>query len=384
MDFAWRSSDDAFRQRLRDFLEGALPARWHADYALKGPGSHKMMQFAKSFVPKMADAGLLTRHWPKAFGGEESSPWEHIILSEELYSCGEPRSSAYMATNFIGPAIMRFGTPEQKEHHLGAIARGDVFWCQGFSEPSAGSDLASLRTMATPVNGGYLINGSKIWTSYAHSADYCFLLARVEGEAGHAAGITVFMLDMKTEGILVRPISSIAGEGDLHEVFFTDVFAPHSARLGEEGRGWQIVRTALHGERVGAARYEFANRALARAIEVLRERDMLRDPLIARRVLDAQATVEATRLLVYKVIDMRVKDVPPTAETSIARHLMMQSDRIVGALVLDYLPDAATRDGDPFLFMMIEHSRTAGIAAGASEIQLNLISRDMLNLPREK
>src|SRR3546814_4929447 len=109
-----------------------------------------------------------------------------------------------MATNFIGPAIMRSGTPEQKDHHLTAIARGDVFWCQGFSEPSAGSDLASLRTAASPVEGGYRINGSKIWTSYAHSADYCFLLARVEGESGHAAGITVFMLDMTTEGILVR------------------------------------------------------------------------------------------------------------------------------------------------------------------------------------
>src|SRR3546814_16082534 len=103
----------------------------------------------------MADAGLLTRHWPQEYGGEESTPWEHIILSEELYSCGEPRSSAYMATNFIGPAIMRSGTPEQKDHHLTAIARGDVFWCQGFSEPSAGSDLASLRTAASPVEGGY-------------------------------------------------------------------------------------------------------------------------------------------------------------------------------------------------------------------------------------
>src|SRR3546814_3378301 len=131
----------------------------------------------------MADAGLLTRHWPQEYGGEESTPWEHIILSEELYSCGEPRSSAYMATNFIGPAIMRSGTPEQKDHHLTAIARGDVFWCQGFSEPSAGSDLASLRTAASPVEGGYRINGSKIWTSYAHSADYCFLLARVEGRS---------------------------------------------------------------------------------------------------------------------------------------------------------------------------------------------------------
>src|SRR3546814_18424824 len=136
--------------------------------------------------------------------------------------------------------------------------------------------------MSSPVEGGYRINGSKILTSYAHSADYCFLLARVEGESGHAAGITVFMLDMKTEGILVRPISSIAGEGDLHEIFFTDVFAPYSARLGEEGRGWQIVRTALHGERVGAARYAFANRARARAVEGQSERQRRSAPTTGR------------------------------------------------------------------------------------------------------
>lgn len=379
MEFAWSSEQAAFRERLRIFLKQNLPEDWLRSYARKGPGSHKQMAFARTFVPAMAKDGLLTRHWPPEHGGENSSPWEHMILSEELWSLGEPRSSAYMGTNFIGPAIMRFGTPEQKKLHLGRIARGEVLWCQGFSEPSAGSDLASLRTRAELTEGGYLINGSKIWTSYAHSADFCFLLARTEGRSH--GGITVFMLDMKTPGILIRPINSLAGEGDLHEVFFTDVFAPESARLGDEGKGWSIVRTALHGERVGAARYEFARRAVHRTVAYLKELGRFDDPFVQSRAAQALAMGEAARVLVYKVVDHRVKNLAPTADTSIARYAMMQADRAAANFILDFAPEAVAEEADPYLFMLFEKSISAGVAAGASEIQLNLIARDYLNLP---
>ena len=379
MEFAWSEEQRAFRKRLKSFLGENLPGDFLANYARKGPGSHKMMTLARTFAPAMAKAGLLTRHWPEEYGGSDSSPWEHIILSEELYSSGEPRSSAYMATNFIGPAIMKFGTPEQKAHHLGAIARGDVLWCQGFSEPSAGSDLASLRTRAEATDGGYLINGSKIWTSYAHSADYCFLLARTEG-AAHG-GITVFMLDMKTPGILIRPINSLAGEGDLHEVFFENVFAPDDTRLGDEGKGWHIVRTALHGERVGAARYEFARKAVVRAVEYLQAEGRFDNDIVRARAAEAYATAEATRVLVYKVIDHRAKGLAPTADTSIARFSIMQSDVAAANFILEFCPEVVSDETDPYLFIMVEKSRTAGVAAGASEIQLNLIARDHLQLP---
>jgi alkylation response protein AidB-like acyl-CoA dehydrogenase len=380
MEFGWTQEQNAYRERLRDFLAEQLPDDFLVTYARKGPGSHQMMSFARTFVPEMAKAGLLTRHWPVEYGGEDSSPWEHIILSEELWSSGEPRSSAYMGTNFIGPAIMKFGTPEQKEFHLGKIARGEILWCQGFSEPSAGSDLASLRTSAEPTAGGYLINGSKIWTSYAHSADFCFLLARTEG--GSHGGITVFMLDMKTPGILIRPINSLAGEGDLHEVFFDNVFAPDEARLGEEGKGWHIVRTALHGERVGAARYEFARRAVHRAVAYLKADGRFDDPIVQMRAAETLAIAEATRVLVYKVIDHRVKGLPPTADTSIARFAIMQSDIAALNFIVEFAPEAAMEEADPYLFLMFEKARSVGIAAGASEVQLNLIARDHLQLPQ--
>lgn len=380
MEFAWTEEQMAFRMRLRKFLSENLPADWLRTYARKGPGSRKMMAFAREFCPKMAEAGLLTRHWPKEYGGEESSPWEHFILSEELWGAGEPRSSAYMATNFIGPAIMAFGAPDQKAYFLDRIARGDMLWCQGFSEPSAGSDLASLRTRAEHTEGGYSINGSKIWTSYAHSADFCFLLARTEG--GAHDGITLFMLDMKTPGILIRPINSLAGEGDLHEVFFDNVFAPDSARLGEEGKGWSIVRKALHGERVGAARYEFAARSVKRAVEYLKEQGRFDDPIVQAKAAETLAIAEATRLLAYKVIDHRVQGLQPTADTSIARYAIMLSDKAAADFILEFVPEAAIEETEPYLFLMFEKSLGVGIAAGASEIQLNLISRDHLKLPQ--
>jgi alkylation response protein AidB-like acyl-CoA dehydrogenase len=192
------------------------------------------------------------------------------------------------------------------------------------------------------------------------------------------------MLDMKTPGILVRPITSVSGEGDLHEVFFDNVFAPTEARLGEEAQGWTIVRRALHGERVGAARYQRARKAVYQAVDYLKTQGRWFDnPLAQAKAAEALAMAEATRLLVYKVIDHRVRNLPPTADTSVARFAIMQSDRAAANFILDFAPEAAIEeDRDAYLFLAFEEAITAGIAAGASEIQLNLIARDLLQLPQ--
>jgi alkylation response protein AidB-like acyl-CoA dehydrogenase len=381
MQFEWSDAETAFRERLRGFLDRTLPDDW-SQIAREGPGSHVQMDYAREFCPKMAQAGLLTRHWPKDHGGEDGSPWEHMILSEEMWSIGDPRSSGYMGTNWIAPALMKYGTPAQKEFHLGKIARGESLWCQGFSEPSAGSDLASLRTKAEPTEGGYLINGSKIWTSYAHSADYCFLLTRTEG-AKHQ-GVTIFLLDMKTPGILVKPIDSIIGEGDLHEVFFTNVFAPETARLGEEGRGWEIVRAALHYERIGAARHELARRTVLKAVAHLRREGRFDDPGVRARAAEVLALARAARLLVYVVIDGRAKAKAQGAETSIARYAIYEADKAASAFLVEFVPEALFADGDGQLQFAYGSGAAVGIAAGAAEIQLNLIARDGLRLPSGK
>ncbi|MBV9997454.1 MAG: acyl-CoA dehydrogenase family protein [Caulobacteraceae bacterium] len=379
MEFGWSEQQLAFRRKLLDFLDETLPPDW-SDIARDGPGSHAQMDYAREFCPKMAQAGLLTRHWPVEYGGEAgATPWEHMILSEEMWSIGDPRSSGYMGANWIAPTIMKYGTPEQKAFHLGKIASGEVLWAQGFSEPSAGSDLASLRTQATRVQGGYVINGSKIWTSYAHSADYVYLLTRTEG-AAHA-GITIFLVDLKLPGIDIRPINSILGEGEFHEVFFTDVFVPDEARLGEEGRGWAIVRAALHSERIGAARHEMARRTILKAVAELRRRKRFSDPVVRMRAATALALARAARLLVYAVVEGRVKARDPSAETSIARYALYEADKAAAAFVAEFLPESLLDGGDGQLRAAFASGATVGLAAGSAEVQLNLIARDGLSLP---
>ena len=247
------------------------------------------------------------------------------------------------------------------------------------TEPDFGSDVAGVKVTATKVDGGYLINGSKIWTSYAHSADYCMLLARTEGATRD--GITVFLLDMRSKGVTVRPIPGMAGEQDFHEIFLDDVWAPSEARLGEEGSGWAIVRTALHGERVGAARHEAAARAVAHAVTYLKACGRFDEPVVKTRAVEALAATEAARLLVYDVFDRRAKNLPPTADTSIARVAMMLSDKAAANFIFEFAPEAVCLDGDPKLFTQVMKALASGVAAGASEIQLNLIARDHLHLP---
>ena len=211
MEFRWSDEDIAFRRELREFLAEALPPDW-AELSKHGPGSDAQAEFSKEFCPKLARKGWLTQHWPKEYGGRDASPWRHAILGEEMWRIGEPRSSQYMNVNWVGPTIMVYGTPEQKAFHLPRISTGNAFWCQGFSEPEAGSDLVSLRTLAVRDGDEYVINGSKIWTSYVNYAEYCFLIVRTDPASKRHQGISVLLVPMDTPGIEVREIPSVVGD----------------------------------------------------------------------------------------------------------------------------------------------------------------------------
>ena len=175
MNFHWTDEENAFRERLREFLARNLPANWE-DVAGHGPGSAELTEFSRTFCGRLADEGLLTPHWPGELGGQGLGPWHQQILAEEMWVAGEPRGAQYMNINWIGPTLIRYGTAEQRERYLPKIAAGDAIWCQGFSEPGAGSDLASLRTRAVLDGDQYRVSGQKIWTSYAGLAETCFLL----------------------------------------------------------------------------------------------------------------------------------------------------------------------------------------------------------------
>ena len=376
MDFEWDSEQQSFRDTVRDFLAAHLPRDWET--LAHGPASEVQAAFSKQFCAQLAQAGLLVPHWPQQWGGRDADPWIAFILAEEMWAAGEPRGGQYMNVNWIGPTLMRHGSPEQQARYIPPMARGETIWCQGFSEPEAGSDLASLRTRAEKRGSSYYISGQKIWTSYAGHADTCFLLARTSPGKN---GISIFLVPMQTPGIIVREIPSLIGEGDIHEVFLDEVEVPESALLGAEGQAWEIVRTALALERVGIPRFALATRMLHRSVRMLEKAGQFGHGAI-EQAARARAACEAARFYSYSIVDRRRHGIAPGPEASAARFATVMAERYVCEFVVEHVPEALS-GADSMLLAHHQRGIVAGIASGAAEIQLNLIATELLGLPRE-
>ncbi|MBU6267387.1 MAG: acyl-CoA dehydrogenase family protein [Sphingomonadales bacterium] len=378
MEFGWNEEQQALRARLEAFVVANLPADWEGTASLS-PGSQAVTDFSREFCPRLAAEGLLASHWPVEHGGTGASAWDHFLIGEVLWEAGEPRGPQYYNVNWIGPTILAYGSEAQKAQHLARMLRGDVIWCQGFSEPSGGSDLAGIRTRAERVDGErYRVNGQKIWTSYARLAEFCFLVAKT-GPARR--DVSVFLLPMDRPGVTVRPIASVVGDGDLHEVFFDDVEVRASERLGPEGKGWEVIRFSLDYERVGIPRYALALKTLHRAVAEL-QREGCFVPEAECAAASTLAQCEAARMLVYETVDKRMRDRPDTGSASMARYAVVLAERAVADFVLDWTPHLFTGDGAPMVATHHKRAIAAGLAAGAAEIQLNLVARDVLGLGR--
>jgi alkylation response protein AidB-like acyl-CoA dehydrogenase len=375
VDFRWSEEQAALRTKVQAFLADNLPTDWE-DIASLSPGSQAVTDFSREFCPKLAEAGLLVSHWPVEFGGAGASAWDHFIIGETLWEAGEPRGPQYYNVNWIGPTILAYGSSGQKAYHLARMRQGDVIWCQGFSEPSGGSDLAAIRTKAERDGDRYRVNGSKIWTSYARLAEFCFLVAKT-GPARR--DVSVFLLPMDRSGITVRAIDSVVGDGDLHEVFFDDVEVLDSERLGPEGKGWDVIRYSLNFERVGIPRYALALRTLDRAVAELQcEGGFVPEAELAAAT--ALSACEAARMLAYEAVDKRMRAAPDTGSASMARYAVVCAERQVADFVLDWTPYLFTSDAAPMVATHHKRAIAAGLAAGAAEIQLNLVARDVLGL----
>ena len=385
MDFAFSPEEDAFRAELRQFLDDELPAWWRGMFV----DNDRAMAETRRICAALADRGWLTMSWPPEFGGAGASVWMQTIVREEMWEHEEPRGPQYMNLNYIGPLIMRAGTPEQQERFLMPMARGAVIWCQGFSEPDAGSDLASLRTRAEDRGDHFVVNGQKIWTSYADApADWCLLLARTDPEAPKHRGISVLLVDMRSPGVTVRPIPTIAGPHEFNEVFLDDVVVPRDCLLGDQDRGWDLVVMGLAFERAGIARYARAGRIIELLVEWANDTGRGDDPDVRRKLADLRVRYEAARLLNYRAISLQAVGEVPAVEASIARIHNGQLEQVVSQVGLELLGPAGQLGDDPWAPLAGAVRRhwarniPTTIAAGTLEIQKNVVAQRGLGLPR--
>ena len=401
MDLRFTPEETAFREEVRAFIRDSLPADIRERMRLGYPAGKQDTVTWQRILNKKGWAAL---SWPKEWGGPGWTSIQKMIFLEENLGAPAPELSSFNIT-MLGPVLVQFGTEEQKKKYLPRAANIDDWWCQGFSEPGAGSDLASLRTKAEKVGDSYIVNGQKIWTSTAHNADWCFCLVRTNPAAAkRQEGISFLLIDMKTPGIEVRPIVSIDGSHHLNEVFFTDVKVPAENLVGEENKGWNVAKFLLGNERTGIARLGKSKERVRYAKEVAREVRMNGKPLIedhtfrtrvAQLEVDMKA-LEITQLRVVSAYDKN-KDGKPDPISSVLKikgtELLQNSSELVmdvgGPQAMPvWQQELAEMTNEPEIgpawaaqmapaYLML---RAASIYGGTNEIQKNILNKAVLGL----
>ncbi|MBX7448850.1 acyl-CoA dehydrogenase family protein [Mycolicibacterium sp. 3033] len=382
-------ADAAFRDEVRDFLSAAL------DDDVRGGRGTEALERARRWQARLAAAGLAAISWPVEHGGRGATPVQQLIFTAEMARARAPEPINRSAINQLGPTIIQWGTDEQRTHYLPRILSADDVWCQGFSEPDAGSDLASLRTRGV-IDGEHLvIDGQKIWTSKAHYANKIYILCRTDPDAERHAGISYVLADLDTPGIEVRPIRQITGAAEFSEVFFDSARVPLTNVLGPLHHGWKVAKSTLGYERVGQSRTHRIERrlailtGLADAPNALSDTG-LRDSYVADQMVRFAAQVEALRQISAQATAAGVRGISPGPEASVAKLLTSEVDQAMANFGLDLTGVAGTLErGSPSAAKKgnVAHSylvmRAATFGAGTSEIQRNIIAEKLLRLPRD-
>lgn len=379
LDFDMGAEAAALRGRLRTLVAEQMPA----DFLGAFTDDPADLAAAQRFCRTLADEGLLCLAWPPEFGGRGASVWEQTVVREEMWAHHEPRGAQYMGVNWVGPTLMRYGTEEQQRKHLPPIAAGEVIWCQGFSEPEAGSDLASLRTTARRDGDGWLISGQKIWTSYATMAQWCFLLVRTGKGEKKQQGLSIFLVPMDDPAIEVRPIRSLMGPHHLNEVFFNELRVSEADLLGPLDGGWTIVQDVMAFERVGIARYARCERLLAAAPEVLGERWDDLPAELRGRWLRMLMHCRRARLSAYRVVALQDSGSIKPGEAAAYRIMVTKLDQDSAEVLMDIAAEVDHDDNRArwFLAEVEDHwrySQAATVSSGSIEMQRILLSRTML------
>jgi alkylation response protein AidB-like acyl-CoA dehydrogenase len=389
MDFRFSSEEEAWRSAVRGWLEANLPA-WAREGAA-GVDEDTAFDRQRAWHRRLYEAGYIGATWPPEYGGHGRSAVENAILQEELERADAPAAVNGLGIGLCGPAILHHGTEEQKRRFLRPMLTAEEIWCQGYSEPGAGSDLAAIATRAERRGDHYVVNGQKTWTSLAHRADWCFALVRTDPQAKKHEGIGFLLIDMQAAGISVQPITQITGVREFNEVYFDAVEVPVSNLVGSPTQGWRIANTVLGYER-GAntlSLYARYRRWLERILDSSRERNGASGELIRQRVAQLATDVEILRLSSLRQLTALARGDPPGPESSIQKLYWSELDQRFHRLAVDLqgvfgqLVRGSARAVDDGIWQFHElNSRRFTIARGTSEIQRNIISERVLGLPR--
>jgi len=379
MPDAERASVRQFRQSLVQWLEENMTAEVRAA-GTRGPDGNSL-ELLRDWNRKLFEGGWAAVSWPAEFGGRDADVDEQLVYLEEMSRAGAPGPINVIGVSNIAPAIMTLGTAQQGDRFLGPMLRGDEIWCQGMSEPDAGSDLASLRTAAVLDGDTFVINGQKTWTSLGYLADWCQLYVRTDPEAPKHKGISCLLVDMTTPGIDARPLRTMAGDETFAEVFFTDVRVPRDALLGELNKGWQVAMTTLSHERAGVARLHLGlTREFDKLVHDVRER---RQPLGAvhrDELARIYGEIACMRYSTSRELEKVGTGAQPTPMFgSLTKLMWARVEQSLAELAMDVLGPAA--DGGGWSHNL-ESSRMASIAGGTTEINRNVVAEQGLGLPR--
>jgi alkylation response protein AidB-like acyl-CoA dehydrogenase len=334
MDFALTPEQQRFRQEIRAFLASEVPPDATTEDGW-------IVGFSREFSRKLGERGWIGLTWPKKYGGQERSYLDRVILTEELLRAGAPVAAHWLGDRQVGPALLAYGSEEQKAEILPRVTKGEIVFCLGMSEPGSGSDLASLRTKAVEEGDYFSLTGQKIWTSFAHVADYAYLVARTDPNAPKHKGISEFLIDMKTPGITVRPLVDITGEHHFNEVFFDNVRIEKKWLIGEQNRGWYQIASQLDYERSGIERL-LSNYPLFRdAVRYAQEQGLTNDPLVRNQLAQLQIELDMGRFMVYKVAWLLSKGMVPNYEAAMAKCFCTEVEQRIAQTVSNLLGDYA-------------------------------------------
>ena len=389
MDFRFSESEEKFREELTSWLNRELASRPGDDE----DNSDSSWDFNLVMRKKLAEKGWLTMAWPEEYGGQSASHMMQVIFSEEMSYNRAPGRDVF-GTRMMAPTLMIHGTEEQKKQFLPPVSRGDVQWCQGYSEPESGSDLASLQTRAVEDGDDFVVNGTKIWTSSAHRADHIMVLTRTDPDAPKHRGISFLLCDMNTPGITVNPIINMADEHGFNMVTFEDVRIPKKNLVGEQNRGWYVGATLLDFERSGVDYSAGAKRTLEELVDFAKNNKkngtlIADDPVMRNRFADLAIEVEVSKLISYNIAWMQSQGLVPNKEASMGKVLgteLQQHVSYTGMQMLGMHGQLGPGSSHAPLKGRIEHMYLTDVSqtiqAGTSEINRNIIATRGLGLPR--